>query len=220
MASTSSLKVFAYALQILCALLALVEISFGAYVLLSYNSNEIGFSAAVSYVSMGLAALIILLWGTLSAWREHVCCTVAFVSFLYLIIFTQIVVLFFLTKFRDTTASNLANSLEDTWDQELDSPGAMSLYENWFQCCGRGSPQDYVVNERLPPATCFLNHDKSNPDNLIHTGCRVEFENYWSHLLHIFNIIGWVLVAIELLLSVVSCCLCNSIRNDSRRTFY
>ncbi|XP_034478384.1 protein late bloomer [Drosophila innubila] len=220
MASTSGLKVFAYALHILCTLLALVLISFGAYVLMSYDVNKIGLYAASAYIAIGLAAIIIFLWGYLSAWREHVCCTVAFVSFLFLIIIAQAVALFVLTTQEQDVASNLANSLEATWDQELNSPGAMSLYENWFQCCGRGSPQDYVVNERLPPETCFRNHDKSNPDNLIPTGCRVAFENYWKNLIMVFNIIGWVLIAVEVLLSIVSCGLCNSIRNDHRRSYY
>ncbi|KAM8711867.1 hypothetical protein ACLKA7_012383 [Drosophila subpalustris] len=220
MASTSGLKIFAYALHIICSLLALVLISFGAYVLMSYDVNEIAFWTASAYIGIGAAAILIFLWGYLAAWREHVCCTVTFLSLLYLIIIAQAVVLFVLTHRENTAASNLANSLEATWEQELDSPGAMSLYENWFQCCGRGSPQDYIVNERLPPQTCFLNHDKSNPDNLIHTGCRLAFENYWEHLLMIFNILGWVLVAVELLLSIVSCGLCNSIRNDHRRSYY
>ncbi|KAH8299701.1 hypothetical protein KR044_004894, partial [Drosophila immigrans] len=201
-------------------LLALVIISFGVYVLMSYELNEVGSITAWSYIVVGTAAIFIFLWGFLAAWRENVCCTVTFLSILFLIMVVQLVVLFYLTKFSKTAASNLAHSLEATWEQELDSPGAMSLYENWFQCCGRGSPQDYIVNERLPPASCFLNHDKSNPDNLIHTGCRVEFENYWSHLMHIFTVLGFSLVISELLLSIIACALCNSIRNDSRRTYY
>lgn len=220
MASTSGIKVFAYALHILCTLLALVLISFGVHVLVSYDVNEVGLLAASMYIAIGVAGIVIFIWGYLASWREHVCCTVAFISFLTLIIIAQVALLFWLTQKVDTISSNLANSLETTWEKELDSPGAMSLYENWFQCCGRGSPQDYIVNERLPPETCFLNHDKSNPDNLIHTGCRVEFENYWVHLLNIFNIIGWVLVALEVLLNLTSCGLCNSIRNDHRRSYY
>ncbi|EDW57288.1 protein late bloomer [Drosophila novamexicana] len=220
MASTSGYKVFAYALHILCTLLALVLISFGIYILVSYDTNQIGSLAAYSYIGIGVAAIIIFLWGYLAAWRENVCCTVTFITILYVIIIIQLALLFLLTRSESTAASNLANSLETTWEEELNSPGAMSLYENWFHCCGRGSPQDYIVNERLPPATCFRDHDRSKADNLIHTGCRVEFENYWQHLLSIFNIIGWVLVAVELILSIVSCGLCNSIRNDHRRSFY
>ncbi|EDW08620.1 protein late bloomer [Drosophila mojavensis] len=220
MASTSGYKVFAYALHILCTLLALVLISFGIYILVSYDTNEVGCWTAYAYIGIGAAAIIIFLWGYLSAWREHVCCTVTFITILCVVIIIQLAVLFVLTKGENTAASNLANSLETTWEEELNSPGAMSLYENWFQCCGRGSPQDYIVNERLPPATCFRDHDKSKSENLIHRGCRIEFENYWRHLLSIFNIMGWLLVAVELILSFVSCGLCNSIRNDHRRSYY
>ncbi|XP_060654921.1 protein late bloomer [Drosophila nasuta] len=220
MASTSSLKVLAYALHILCTLLALVLIGFSAYVVISYDLTDKSKFIAACYAFVGGAALILVLWGYLAAWREHVCCTVTFAVLLFLIILVQTLILYVATTKVNDSASEFAHSLEVTWEQELDSPGAMSLYENWFQCCGRGSPQDYVVNERLPPASCFRNHDQENPDNLIHKGCRIEFENYWVHLLHIFNIIGWVLVAVEVLLIFVSCSLCNSIRNVSRRTYF
>lgn len=48
-----------------------------------------------------------------------------------MLIIVQLAVLFVLTKGENTAASNLANSLETTWEEELNSPGAMSLYENW-----------------------------------------------------------------------------------------
>ncbi|KAH8391234.1 hypothetical protein KR215_009258 [Drosophila sulfurigaster] len=267
MASTSSLKVLAYALHILCTLLALVLIGFSAYVEISYDLTDKSKFIAACYAVVGGAALIVVLWGYLAAWREHVCCTVTvsrckmtstlkstwnsindstfalqFSVLLFLIILVQGLFLYVATTKVNDFATEFAHSLEVTWEQELDSPGAMSLYENWFQCCGRGSPQDYVVNERLPPASCFRDHDQENPDNLIHKGCRIEFENYWVHLLHIFNIIAWVLVAVEVsslkilinlkitynplflllqvLLIFVSCSLCNSIRNVSRRTYF
>ncbi|EDW89125.1 23 kDa integral membrane protein [Drosophila yakuba] len=220
MASTSSVKLIVYALDILCTLLALVLISFGLYVVVSYNLNEIGQLSAYSYVGLGVAALLIVLWGYLSAWRENVCCTVTFIIFLCLVIIAQFAIVYMLVTHDKWMASNLANALEATWEEELNSPGAMSLYQNWFHCCGRGSPQDYIVNERLPPDTCFRNHDKSKPENLIHTGCRVEFENYWLHLNNVFNILALVLIGFELLLSVISCRLCNSIRNDARRSYF
>ncbi|XP_017078734.1 23 kDa integral membrane protein [Drosophila eugracilis] len=220
MSSTSCVKLVVYALDVLCTLLALVLISFGIYVVVSYDLNEIGALSAYGYVGLGVAALLVVLWGYLSAWRENVCCTVTFIVFLCLVIIAQFAVVYLMISQEKTIASNLANALEATWEEELSSPGAMSLYQNWFQCCGRGSPQDYIVNERLPPDTCFKNHDKSKVENLIHVGCRVQFENYWLHLTHIFNILALVLIGIELLLSVVSCRLCNSIRNDARRSYF
>ncbi|KAI8037121.1 23 kDa integral membrane protein [Drosophila gunungcola] len=220
MASTSSVKLIVYALDVLCTLLALVLISFGIYVVVSYDLNQVGQLTAYAYVGLGVAALAVVFWGYLSAWRENVCCTVTFIVLLCLVIIAQFAAVYLLITQEKTVASNLANALESTWEEELNSPGAMSLYQNWFQCCGRGSPQDYVVNERLPPDTCFRNHDKSKPENLIHTGCRVEFENYWLQLTHIFNILALVLIGVELLLSVISCRLCNGIRNDARRSYF
>ncbi|KAH8252853.1 hypothetical protein KR032_002126 [Drosophila birchii] len=239
MASTSNAKLVVFALDILCTLLALVLISFGVYVLVSYDLNQIGSAAAYGYVGLGVAALLVVLWGYLAAWRENVCCTVTvsqnnyifsfviimliflqFIVFLCLVIIAQFAGVYLLFTQDKAVAANLASAVDSTWEEELNSPGAMSLYQNWFKCCGRGSPQDYIVNERLPPETCFRDHDKSKPENLIHTGCRVEFENYWLHLTKIFNIIGFVLIGLELLLSVASCRLCNSIRNDARRSYF
>jgi len=47
------------------------------------------------------------------------------------VIIGQLAVTFLLTKGSNTVSSNLANSLDHAWEEELKSPGAMSLYENW-----------------------------------------------------------------------------------------
>ncbi|XP_037941080.1 23 kDa integral membrane protein-like [Teleopsis dalmanni] len=201
-------------------LLALVLISFGIYILCSYDTNEIGSMTAYAYIGIGVATLVIFLLGCLGAIRENVCCTVTFLVFLYVIILAQAAVAFLLIRGENSVASNLANSLDTAWEEELKSPGAMSLYENWFDCCGRASPQDYIVNERLPPATCFKNNDNTKTENLITNGCRIEFENYWIDLLHIFNILAWIMIALEFISSIIACCLCNSIRNDNRRAYF
>lgn len=59
------------------------------------------------------------------------------------------------------------------------------------------SPQDYIVNDRFPPDTCFENNDSSNPDNLIEPGCRIKFVEYWMNLLRAFDIVAWVLISLE-----------------------
>lgn len=64
-------------------------------------------------------------------------------------------------------------------------------------CCGRASPHDYIVNDRMPPMTCFKNGDNTKSENLIGIGCRIMFENYWLDLLRAFNIIACVMIALE-----------------------
>ncbi|XP_036330524.1 protein late bloomer isoform X2 [Rhagoletis pomonella] len=176
--------------------------------------------AAYAYIGLGVATVVIFLLGLLGAVRESVCCTVTFITLLWIVIIAQIAVAFLLIKGESTVASHLSNAVDKAWEEELTSPGAMSQYENWFECCGRASPHDYIVNDRLPPSTCFKQNDATKSENLIATGCRIQFENYWLSLLRVFNIIACVMIALELIGSVVSCCLCNSIRNDHRRSFY
>lgn len=43
----------------------------------------------------------------------------------------QIAVTFLLLRGEHTAASHLSNNLDVAWEEELNSPGAMSLYENW-----------------------------------------------------------------------------------------
>lgn len=38
-----------------------------------------------------------------------------------------------LTKQLNKAASNLANDIDVVWENELNSPGAMALYENWVR---------------------------------------------------------------------------------------
>ncbi|KAH8320790.1 hypothetical protein KR067_009976 [Drosophila pandora] len=220
MTSTSRMKVLVFGLDILCTLLALVLISFGTYVVVSYDLNAAGSLSASAYLGVGVSALVIVFWGYLSAWRENVCCTVTFIALLCLVFIAQFAVVSLLFYHGEGVASNLSNPLDIAWEKELDSPGAMSLYENWFQCCGRSSPVDYIISGRLPPDTCFRNHDKTALDKVFKIGCRVEFENYWLNLLYIFNGLAGVLINVELLLGVLSCFLCNKIRNDARRNYY
>lgn len=126
-------------------------ISFGIYVVVSYDLNQVGSLSAYAYVGLGVTALAIVLWGYLSAWRENVCCTVTvsfhthkwtlvsnyslfywqFIVLLCLVIVAQFAVVFLLFSFNESVASNLSHPLEATWEEELNSPGAMSLYENW-----------------------------------------------------------------------------------------
>jgi len=54
-----------------------------------------------------------------------------FIVFLCLVIIAQFAVVYVLITQEKAVASNLANALEATWEEELNSPGAMSLYQNW-----------------------------------------------------------------------------------------
>ncbi|KAH8319557.1 hypothetical protein KR074_000099 [Drosophila pseudoananassae] len=209
-----------YNILFIFQLLALVLISFGIYVVVTYDHNAVGSLSAYAYVGLGVSALVIVLWGHLSTWCANGCCTVTFTVFLCLVIVAQMTVVIFLSSHDLSVASNLSNPVETTWEEELNSPGAMSLYQNWLQCCGRSSPQDYIINDRLPPNSCFRNHDNAKNENLILAGCRAAFESYWLNLLCIFNILACVLVGVELLLAVIYCCLSNKIRRDARRTLY
>ncbi|XP_065367753.1 protein late bloomer [Calliphora vicina] len=220
MTSTSTIKRFIYIFDVICTLLAAVLIGFGIYVILTYDTNEIASIAAYSYIGIGISVFVILLFLTIGAARENVCCTITFIILMLVVILAQVAVAFFLTRNEGDVSSNLSNTLDASWEDELKSPGAMSHYETWFNCCGRASPQDYIVNDRLPPDSCFKNMESSIVENLIETGCRIKFEQYWSNLLRAFNIVAWVLIGLELLVTFVSCCLCNSIRNDRRRSFY
>ncbi|XP_017093407.2 protein late bloomer-like [Drosophila bipectinata] len=217
MPSTTIHKYVVLGLQTLATLLALVLISFGIYVVVSYDLDEVGSLSAYAYVGLGVSAVVIVFCGYFSARQEKLCCSVTLTVLLGLVIVAQAVAVYLLFYRHDNIASHLSNPLEATWKEELKSPGAMSLYQNRFQCCGRSSPQDYIVNDRLPPDTCFRDHDKTKPENLLDSGCRVEFENYWLKLLTIFNVLACVLIGVELSLSVISC---YTMRNDARRTYY
>ncbi|XP_050322863.1 uncharacterized protein LOC126754789 isoform X1 [Bactrocera neohumeralis] len=228
MTSTSTIKKFTIVFGFICSLLALVLIAFGIYVLSSYRVNEVGSLAAYAYICLGVATILVSLLGFVGAARESVCCTITvctpeclnFITFLLILLICQIAITFLLVKGEQTVASHLSNNLDVAWEEELNSPGAMSLYETWLGCCGRASPHDYIVNDRMPPMTCFKNGDNTKSENLIGTGCRIMFENYWLSLLRAFNVIACVMIGLELLVSVISCCLCTSIRNDHRRSYY
>lgn len=47
------------------------------------------------------------------------------------VILAQVAVIFLLTRGEREVASNLSNTLDATWEDELKTPGAMSHYETW-----------------------------------------------------------------------------------------
>lgn len=47
------------------------------------------------------------------------------------VILCQVAAAFLLTKGADDVASNLSNTLDAAWEDEIENPGAMSQYENW-----------------------------------------------------------------------------------------
>ena len=54
-----------------------------------------------------------------------------FIILMIVVILCQVGAAFLLTKDADDVASSLANTLDNSWEDELKNPGAMSQYENW-----------------------------------------------------------------------------------------
>lgn len=47
------------------------------------------------------------------------------------VILAQIAITFILTNKEEDIASNLSNTLDASWEEELKNPGVMSHYETW-----------------------------------------------------------------------------------------
>ncbi|XP_013098697.2 23 kDa integral membrane protein [Stomoxys calcitrans] len=220
MVSTPAIKKCIYFFDIICLLLAAVLIGFGTYILCTNNTNDVASMGAYGYIAIGVATFVVFIFLNFGAIRENVGCTVTFMVLMVIVILAQSVIVIFMIVGRNSVASNISNTLDATWEEELKNEGAMSIYEEWLVCCGRASPQDYIVSGRLPPSTCFTNGNQNAAEDLIETGCRIKFEDYWRHLLNIFNILGCVLIGLEVLVSVFALRFCISMGNDRRRSYY
>lgn len=74
---------------------------------------------------------------------------------------------------------------------------AMDEIQREHECCGKVSPNDYIMLHKAMPASCYIEQDVSKDSNLFHEGCKDKLQRYYENESYHFAIVSWSLIAFE-----------------------
>ncbi|XP_037952064.1 protein late bloomer-like [Teleopsis dalmanni] len=211
--STQTLKVFALFWDAVFAILGLILLGLGVYIVIEFEHFN---NVAIVVLTAGIIVTLSALFGSWSAAREKSCWSKGFVVLLVILVILQLLIVAFFWIFETSLLINVDKTFDQLWREQPTpiKPGNASQIaslERWLECCGKTGPKDYL----LPPYSCYNHNEKLNAD-----GCRQKFLDYVSDRWIFFNIFVLVLVLVELICAAFAYVLANSILNRWRRSKY
>ncbi|XP_067632602.1 protein late bloomer [Eurosta solidaginis] len=220
------LKITLLAFNAICALFGVFLIWFGAW--LHSNISEIDIDdsemlIATVIILLGIVLIVMAIFGCVAAYMESKSMLISYAVILVILLVIQI----FLVSISYTAAggslsSGLQRGFEELWDKEYTTINTtLSFYEEWLQCCGKTSANDYLQMDKIIPRSCCRFQDCEVITNAYLNGCEKRFHEYMSEKTNSFNIVSWLLILTEFIGSVLACVLVDSIRNyRDRIRFY
>ncbi|XP_065367940.1 tetraspanin-9 [Calliphora vicina] len=204
-----SIAVWKYALltlNVLVSVLGVILISVGV-VTLGGAGSPLG-----AYLATGLGSIVLTLCslGCFAALRESYALSMAYLGFGAFTVVCETIYMISFAAMKSDYIDMTRQRVQDTWELELSSPGAMFSIQTQYECCGKDSPQDYIKDNKLPSSCCILK-DCSSDNNIFTKGCEnmaVKFIDCQSDNL-ILTLVG--LVALEALAMISSYYLAKSL---------
>lgn len=92
----------------------------------------------------------------------------------------------------DTGVRSGVETVDKAWETN-----AMDEVQRKHECCGKISPNDYILLNQAVPSSCFADEDPSNDSNLFNEGCKDKLQHYYESESYYFAIVSWCLVAFE-----------------------
>ncbi|XP_075168117.1 tetraspanin 42Ei [Haematobia irritans] len=228
---TATLKNILLLLNFIFAVLGIVLIGFGIFVLLNAPQHktvvhgeettvDIGENLAGGLIiGLGVAILVISIFGCLAAIHESKRRLLIFVVVLSGLVLTQLLMSSMASQgTRDGLAGSIEKGFKDLWEEELKEPGALAYYEKWLHCCGVNGTSDYVAIKHDIPKTCCVEGNCSVAENLFQEGCEMKFNDYLASKMLTFNIINSLLMIGEIAAAVFGWLLFSNLKNESRRS--
>ncbi|KAH8372772.1 hypothetical protein KR009_004639 [Drosophila setifemur] len=208
-------------LNFVFSVLGLALIVFGIFFLISAaeKTASIGENVAgILIIGLGVVILIIAIFGCLASMHEEPVKLLIYVGTLVLLILTQLLFLSIASHgTKDGISGSINEGFERLWHEERNETGALVYYENWLQCCGVNSSEDYWIIHHAIPPSCCLDNKCIDQSNVYKTGCKAKFVEYLNDKLLVFKIVCWMLVIGEAVAAVFGWLLYSSVKNQSRR---
>ncbi|CAD7015430.1 unnamed protein product [Ceratitis capitata] len=220
------LKFTLFVFNAICALTGVILIWFGAW--LYSNISEVDVDNSETLIAtvitvLGTVLLVMSVFGCTATYMESKSMLISYAVILVILLVIQIfLVSISYTAASGSLSSGLQQGFDELWDKRNTNINTtLSFYEEWLQCCGKSSANDYFLMDKIPPPSCCRYRDCTNVLNLYVIGCEQRFGEYVSDKTSSFNIISWCLILTEFTGSVFACILVDSIRNyRDRIRFY
>ncbi|XP_030387369.1 leukocyte surface antigen CD53 [Scaptodrosophila lebanonensis] len=219
--ASTTVKHLLLLLNFIFVVLGLVLIAFGIFFLVSVTENAVSIGENVAgglIIGLGVVILIISIFGCLAAIHEARVRLLIYVIAVVLLILTQLLFLSMASHgTKDGISGSINEGFERLWDEEQKESGALAYYEEWLQCCGVNSPEDYWIIKHAIPITCCADRKCIDSSSVHQAGCKAKFVEYLDDKLLTFKIVSWLLIIGETIGAVFGWMLLSSLKNQSRR---
>ncbi|XP_065368328.1 tetraspanin-9 [Calliphora vicina] len=209
-------------LNFIFTVLGLILIGFGIFILISGAENKIDHGENVAggvIITLGAVILIITIFGCLAAIHESKRKLIIYVLVLTVLILIQLLLTSMASHgTQDGLSGSVKQGFDELWLLENKEPGALAYYEDWLQCCGVNSTEDYRQIKHEIPKTCCKEHNCAITENLYKEGCQLKFEEYLSDKMLTFSIVNSLLIVGEIIAAIFGWLLYSSLKNESRRS--
>nr|XP_016940370.1 23 kDa integral membrane protein-like [Drosophila suzukii] len=192
--TTGCVKCFLNTLNTLNALSGLLLIAIATLAL-----SKAPLAYIVFLYGLGGVIFVSAILGCCGICQENVCMTATY-GFLLL---SQLIISLlgiFGFKFSEEYIEKFAKEeVQIKWNEELVEPGAMDIYQELYECCGRDSPDDYVVIGRETlPSSCY---PQGNSQKIHYQdGCALKTSQNYVTLFSYANDSNWMAVVITVLM--------------------
>lgn len=208
-------------LNFVFSVLGLALIGFGIFFLISAAENAVSIGENVAgglIIGLGVVILIIAIFGCLAAIHEAPVRLLIYVGAVVLLILSQLLFLSMASHgTKDGISGSINEGFERLWEAERNESGALAYYENWLQCCGVNSHEDYWIIHHAIPSSCCLEKNCADKSRVYKAGCKAKFVEYLDDKLLVFKIVCWLLIVGEVVGAVFGWMLYSSVKNQSRR---
>ncbi|XP_068147117.1 tetraspanin-9 [Drosophila tropicalis] len=208
-------------LNFIFGVLGIVLIAFGIFFLISAAENAVSIGENVAgglIIGLGIVILIIAVFGFLAAIQEAPVRLLIYIGAVVLVILAQLLFLSMASHgTKDGISGSINQGFDQLWDAERTESGALAYYENWLQCCGVNSSEDYWIIHHAIPASCCLDHKCVDKSSVFPSGCKAKFVEYLDDKLLVFKIVCWLLIIGEAVGAVFGWLLFSSLKNEGRR---
>ncbi|XP_037941085.1 protein late bloomer-like [Teleopsis dalmanni] len=180
----------------------------GAIGWIANNPDNLSREMAIgAYVVCSLIVLFSFL-GCFAAIKESVCLTALCAVFLLILAILQII-----STYSDMVEYKRRDGIVDqAWNRN-----EMDALQTDHQCCGKDSPQDYILLNKSVPASCYVNGNTADENYMYTVGCSVKLQSYYQHNDIRFLVVSWILIAFEILGFLLAVFLVINFRNKQRR---
>ncbi|KAJ8975795.1 hypothetical protein NQ317_005177 [Molorchus minor] len=176
-------------------------------------------------IAIGSIIFVIAFFGCCGAIRESPCLLTTYAVILLIIFLLQValgVFAFLQIKDKATFEEKVQQTLTKIFNQYYtdktnSSRDVVNLMQQELECCGTTGPSFWINLPATVPDSC---KDSNDSNSYFEDGCVDEFFNFLYRSVQIIGITVLAISVTEIIVSIFSLCLANTIKNRERRFRY